>query len=65
MSLILTLNPLSIHIEQYRGSVFKVAQFNGWTVVVDGSKLVDEFRKRPDELSFDEGIEEVWSSTYS
>ena len=41
--------------------MFKVAQFNGWIVVVNGSKLVDEVRKRPDELSFDEGMEEVRS----
>ena len=64
-SLILTLDPLFVNVEQYRGSVFKVAQFNRWSVVVDGSKFVDEFRKRSDELSFDEGVEEVRSPTYS
>ena len=42
--------------------MFKVAQFNGWIVIVNGSKLVDEVRKRPGELSFDEGMEEVRSS---
>ena len=64
-SLILTLHPLSFNVEQYRGSVFKVSRFNGWNVVVNGSKLVDELRKRSDELSFDQGIEEVCSPSYS
>lgn len=44
--------------------MFKVAQFSRWIVVVNGPKLVDELRKHPDELSFEEGTEEVRSSAY-
>ena len=45
---------------QYRGSAFKVALLDQWMVIVSGSKMVDELRKRPDEeLSFIEGVEEV------
>ena len=40
--------------------MFKVALFDQWMVVVNGRKLVDDLRKRPDdELSFNEAIEEV------
>lgn len=45
---------------QFHGSVFKVALFGQWMVVVSGPKMVDELRKRPDEeMSFIEGVEEV------
>ena len=45
--------------------MFKIAQFTRWIVVVNGSKLVDDLRKHPDELSFEEGTEEVRPTTLS
>ncbi len=45
---------------QFHNSAFKVALIDQWLVVVSGSKMVDEFRKRSDEeLSFIEGVEDV------
>lgn len=45
---------------QFHGAVFKVALFDQWMVIVNGRKLVDDLRKRPDdELSFNEALEEV------
>ncbi|KAJ8475230.1 hypothetical protein ONZ51_g6703 [Trametes cubensis] len=43
----------------YYGSVFKIAMFDQWLVIVSGPKLVEDIRKRPDdELSFVEGATE-------
>ncbi|CDO73436.1 hypothetical protein BN946_scf185013.g71 [Trametes cinnabarina] len=43
---------------KYYGSVFKIAMFDRWLVVVSGPKLVDELRKRPDdELSTEHGLQ--------
>ena len=48
---------------QYHGKSFKVAFPDKWLVVVSGSHLLDELRRRPDsELSFAEGVEEVWNA---
>ena len=45
---------------QYYGTSFKVAFPDKWLVVVSGSEMLDELRRRPDdELSFLEGAEEV------
>ncbi|KAI0714845.1 cytochrome P450 [Earliella scabrosa] len=52
--------------QRYRGSAYKVALFDQWVVIVNGSKMVDELRKRPDEeLSFIEGVEEFMQSRFT
>ncbi|KAI0327080.1 cytochrome P450 [Cubamyces sp. BRFM 1775] len=44
---------------KYYGSVFKIAMFDQWLVIVSGPTLVEDIRKRPDdELSFVEGATE-------
>ncbi|KAI1791203.1 cytochrome P450 [Ganoderma leucocontextum] len=51
---------------QFHNSAFKVALIDQWLVVVSGSKMVDEFRKRSDdELSFIEGVEDVIQTRYT
>ncbi|TBU62546.1 cytochrome P450 [Dichomitus squalens] len=51
---------------KYYGSAFKVALIDQWLVIVSGPKMVDELRRRPDnELSFDEGVEDVVQMKYS
>ncbi|KAM5535893.1 hypothetical protein V8D89_010511 [Ganoderma adspersum] len=51
--------------DKYRGSVFKVALLQHWMVVVSGSRMVEDLRRRPDnELSFAEGAEETMPLKY-
>ena len=51
---------------QYHGSVFKVAMLDQWMVIVSGSKMIEDLRKRPDdEVSFIEGAEESLNSRYT
>ncbi len=46
--------------QQYYGTIFKVAMLDGWLVIFTGPKLIDELRRSPDEeLSADEGVAEV------
>jgi hypothetical protein len=58
------------HVWQYRHSIFKVPNFSRWTVVVTGSKFIDELRKAPEDvLSFSEATDEVmtqasWETGY-
>ncbi|KAI0800573.1 cytochrome P450 [Fomes fomentarius] len=52
--------------QKYHGSAFKVALLDQWMVIVSGSKMVDELRKRPDdELSFIEGVEELMQTRFT
>ena len=45
---------------QYYGKPFRVALWDQWMVVVSGTKMIDDLRKRPDdEFSFQEGLEQV------
>jgi hypothetical protein len=48
---------------QHRHSIFKLPNFSRWTVVVTGSKFIDELRKAPEDvLSFAEATDEVMLS---
>ncbi|KAH9897770.1 cytochrome P450 [Cubamyces lactineus] len=52
--------------KKYYGSVFKVPLLEEWVLVVSGSKMVEELRKRPDdELSFSEGVEDSMQIRYT
>ena len=45
---------------QYYGKSFRVALWDQWMVVVSGTKMIDDLRKRSDEeFSFQEGLEQV------
>lgn len=45
---------------QFKDRAFKVAQLDGWHVIVSGNKLVEELRKAPDDqLSFLEAVTDV------
>ena len=45
---------------KYHGRAFRVATLDGWVVVLSGSDLVEELRRRPDdEFSFKEGAMSV------
>ena len=49
-----------MRVAQYYGRSFKVALPDMWLVVVSGSEMIDDLRRRPDdEVSFLEGAEEV------
>ncbi|OBZ66897.1 Ent-kaurene oxidase [Grifola frondosa] len=51
---------------KYKGSAFKVAKLNGWHVIVSGPSLNEELRKAgDDQLSFDEGINEILQFQYT
>ncbi|KAI0774403.1 cytochrome P450 [Fomes fomentarius] len=52
--------------QKYHNSAFKVATLDQWLVIVSGSKMVDELRRRPDEeLSFTEGVEDIVQLKYT
>jgi hypothetical protein len=45
---------------QYKGSAFKVANFDQWLVIVSGQQAVEELRQATeDELSFTKAMEDV------
>lgn len=45
---------------QYPGRAFKIPTIDGWTVILNGSNLLDDLRKASDdELSSMEAIEDV------
>ena len=45
---------------QYYNSAFKVALVNQWVVIVNGPKMIEDIRKRPDdEVSFMRAFDEV------
>lgn len=47
-------------LSQYKGRVFKVALIDRWLVVINGTKLVDELQKMPDDkVSFMEAAADV------
>ncbi|GBE89843.1 Ent-kaurene oxidase [Sparassis crispa] len=51
---------------KYKGSVFKIATFEQWVVVVTGPKLIDELRSLPDDqASFGEAVNEMLHSEYT
>ncbi|EJF59354.1 cytochrome P450 [Dichomitus squalens LYAD-421 SS1] len=50
--------------EKYRGSTFKVALLDQWLVIVSGSELVDEVRKRP-ELSLATFLEDIFQMKHT
>ncbi|EJF60310.1 cytochrome P450 [Dichomitus squalens LYAD-421 SS1] len=51
--------------ERFKGSAFKVADLESWTVILNGPEMVDEIRKRPDEeLSAMESNEEFLQIRY-
>ncbi|KAI0713161.1 hypothetical protein C8T65DRAFT_161841 [Cerioporus squamosus] len=52
--------------QRFHGSAFKVALVGQWMVIVNGPKMVDDLRKRPDdELSFLEGAEETLQTRFT
>ncbi|KAM5535874.1 hypothetical protein V8D89_010492 [Ganoderma adspersum] len=52
--------------QKYYGTSFKVAFLDKWLVVVSGSEMLDELRRRPDdEMSFLEGAEETIQMRYT
>ncbi|TBU36871.1 cytochrome P450 [Dichomitus squalens] len=51
--------------ERFRGSAFKVADLESWTIILNGPEMVDEIRKRPEEeLSAVESNEEFLQMRY-
>ncbi|KAH9923124.1 cytochrome P450 [Epithele typhae] len=45
--------------QKYPGSIFKIAAYDRWIVVVNGTSLIEDLRKRPDdEVSFLDSVEE-------
>lgn len=52
--------------ERHKPGIFKVAGFNGWTVVVCGEKYIEELRKAPDDVvSFDDAANDVIQIPYT
>ncbi|KAI1786992.1 cytochrome P450 [Ganoderma leucocontextum] len=49
---------------KYPDSVFKIAMFDCWVVIAAGRNMVEELRKRPEELSASLGLGEVVQARY-
>ncbi|OBZ73049.1 Ent-kaurene oxidase [Grifola frondosa] len=50
---------------KHKGSAFKIADLNGWHVIVSGPSLIEELRKaRDDQLSLEEARTSIHDNTY-